>query len=181
MPLTLCHPQAHNVVVLTEPMTQSTPCRPWARNTIVLHELVPFPSLQCYIVYFSMSFWAYKYWIWYATLPHCFDMLHCFCFVALLWYATHCYNCFDMLHIVILLLFYYILIFMNAYYIAQWWKWAKWDECGSIDQHYCTIKISVLNNTSHIGHSIKLNSESIERKFSSSCLPLFFMQGLFWW
>jgi hypothetical protein len=30
-----------------------------------------------------------------------------------------------------------------------------------MDQHYCTIKISALNNMKQIGHSIKLKSESI--------------------
>jgi hypothetical protein len=76
---------------------------------------------------------------------HCFDILHCFCFVALLWYAT-LQHCFDMLHIAILLLFCYIMIYMNAYYIAPWRKWTKWDECGNMDQHYYTIKISASNN-----------------------------------
>jgi hypothetical protein len=46
-----------------------------------------------------------------------------------------------------------------------------------MDQHY-TIKISALNNIKHIGHSIKLKSESIQMKFSSS-LPLFSERGLF--
>jgi hypothetical protein len=69
-------------------------------------------ALICYIVYFSLSFWAYKSWFWYATLPHCFDMLHCFCSAtlshffdmlhcfcsaALLWCATLSHY-FDMLH-----------------------------------------------------------------------------------
>jgi hypothetical protein len=129
------------------------------------------PSPQGYnIVYFSLSFWAYKSWFWYATLPHCFGMLHCFCSAALLWCATLsqllwydtlsltcliallCYvatllwyatllficcialisyiafvllHCIDMLHCHIaliwytLLLFCYILIYINACYIAQ--------------------------------------------------------------
>jgi hypothetical protein len=38
------------------------------------------------------------------VLLHCFDMLP---------------HCFDMLHIATLLLFCYILIYLNAYYIAQ--------------------------------------------------------------
>jgi hypothetical protein len=55
---------------------------------------------------------------------------------TLLWYATYCYN----------LLFCYILIYMNAYYIVQSQKWAKWDEYGNMDQHYYTTKISASNN-----------------------------------
>jgi hypothetical protein len=51
--------------------------------------------------------------LWYATLPHCFDMLHWFWYAALLRYAT-LPHCFDMLHIATLLLFCYILIYMNA-------------------------------------------------------------------
>jgi hypothetical protein len=43
-----------------------------------------------------------------------------------------------------------------------------------MDQHYCTIKIFALNNMKQIGHSIKLKSESIFIKFSSS-LPSFCM------
>jgi hypothetical protein len=64
-----------------------------------------------------------------------------------------------MLHIATFLLFCYILIYMNAYYIAQWRKWAKWDECGNMDQHYCTTKILALNNMKQIVHSIKIKSE----------------------
>jgi hypothetical protein len=30
---------------------------------------------------------------------------------------------------------------------------------------YCTIKISALNSMKHIGHSIKIKSESIQMKF----------------
>jgi hypothetical protein len=152
--------------------------------------------------YFDMlhCFW-YAALLWYATLPHCFHMLQCFCSATLFWYATlphyfhmlHCFcsatllwyatlpHYFDILHITILLLFCYILVYMNAYYIAQWWKWTKWDECGNIDQHYCTINILALNNMKQIGHSIKLKSESIYMKFSSSSLPSFCMRGLFWW
>jgi hypothetical protein len=135
---------------------------------IVLHCHI---SLICYI-FFNMS--------------HCFDMLHC----HIAWYAALillccisfiCYIAFDMLHYfemlhchialicyiatllwyATLLLFCYILIYINAYYNAQWWKWDQWDECGNIDQHYCTIKISASNNMKQIGYSIKLKSESI--------------------
>jgi hypothetical protein len=132
-------PWARNAIFLPEPGTPSTPWRPRARDVV---DPIPSPSTQHYIVYFSMSFWTYISWIWYATLSHCFDMLPCFnmlhitilllfCHIALI-----CYT---------LLLFCYILIYMNAYYIAQWRKWAKWDECGNMDQHYCTIKISASN------------------------------------
>jgi hypothetical protein len=124
----LHYPQAHNAVVLPEPVTWSSPRCPRAHDAPELATPSSSLSLQCYIVYFSSSFWAYKSWFWYATLSHCFDMQHCF----------------DILHfhIATLLLFCYILINMNVYYIAHWRKWAKWDECGNMDQHYYTIKIS---------------------------------------
>jgi hypothetical protein len=181
------------------------------------------PSPQGYIVYFSLSSWAYKSWFWYAalflfccialmcyistllwytTMPltcrialicyvdfdmlHCFDMLHyhiaLICYiVTLLWYVTLllfccialmcyivtllryatlpltcrialiCYIAFDMLH-------YFDMLHCH---IAQWWKWAKWDECGNMDQHYCTIKISASNNIQQIGYLIKLKYESM--------------------
>jgi hypothetical protein len=41
-----------------------------------------------------------------------------------------------------------------------------------MDQHYCTIKISSSNNMQQIGHSIKLKSESIYMKFSSTSRTL---------
>jgi hypothetical protein len=75
---------SHNTIILPEPVTSR------ARNTIEpvsslsqqCHHAPPSP--QGYIVYFSLSFWANKSWFWYATLPHCFDMLYCFCSAALL-------------------------------------------------------------------------------------------------
>jgi hypothetical protein len=77
-------------------------------------------SLICYIAF---------------VLLHCFDMLHChialICYIA--FNMSHCFDilrCFDMLH----------------FHIAQCQKWAKLDECGNMDQHYCTIKILALNN-----------------------------------
>jgi hypothetical protein len=94
------------------------------------------------------------------VLLHCFAVLHYH--IALICYVAFVLlHCFDMLHIATLLLFCYILIYLNAYYIAQWWKWTKWDECGNMDQHYCAIKISASNNMKQIGHLIKLKSESI--------------------
>jgi hypothetical protein len=85
-----------------------------------------FDMLHCHISF--MCFITF-------VLLHCFGMVHChitlICNIAtLLWYATLPY-CFDMLHIATLLLFCYILIYMNAYYIAQWWKWAKWDSVAT--------------------------------------------------
>jgi hypothetical protein len=114
-------------------------------------------ALICYIA-FNMSqcfnmphcfdmihcFW-YAALHWYATLPRCFDMLHYFCYDALLWYAI-LPHCFDMLHIATLLLLSCLLIYMNAYYITRWSKWAKWDDYGNMDRHYCIIKISASNN-----------------------------------
>jgi hypothetical protein len=99
-------------------------------------------------------------------LSHCFDMLHCFCSAALLWYATLLLFCYIALicYIVTLLLFHYILIYMNTYYIAQWQKWAKWDECGNMDKHYCTIKISSSNNMYQIG--IRLSSGFSQSRWS---------------
>jgi hypothetical protein len=129
-------------------------------------------ALICYIAFnmlrcFDMlhCFW-YAAFLWYATLPHYFDMLHCFCSAALLWCATFP-HCFDMVHCLshVALLRYASLILMCCialiYYIAQWWKRAKWDECGNMGQHYCTIKISASNNMLQMGHSIKLKSKSI--------------------
>jgi hypothetical protein len=123
-----CHrpPWARDVVVHVT--SQSKRCRrprTFLRPVTLLSSLspqrcqpraVPEPAMpssslspQRCIVYFSLSFWGYKSWIWYVTLPHCFDMLYCFYFVALLWYATlihyfdmlHCFDmphCFDMLY-----------------------------------------------------------------------------------
>jgi hypothetical protein len=51
--------------------------------------------------------------------------------------------------------------------------------CGNMDQHYCTMKVLALNNMKQIGHLIKLKSESIQMKFSSSSLPSFCVRGLF--
>jgi hypothetical protein len=74
-----------------ELMMPSNPRYPWAQNAVVL----PKPTrLHCI---FSLSFWAYKSWFWYATLSHLFDMLHWFCSAALLWCAILS-HCFDMLH-----------------------------------------------------------------------------------
>jgi hypothetical protein len=129
----------------------SLPFRPTNPDFDMLHCHI---TLICYITFNMSHCFDMLHCFWYATLPHCFDMLHCFCSIALLWYATLS-QCFDMLHIATLLLFCYILIYMNAYYIAQSWKWAKWDECGNMDQHYCTINISASNNMKQIGHSIK--------------------------
>jgi hypothetical protein len=140
-------------------------------------------ALICYIAFVLLHFY---------DMLHCFDILHIatsllFCYnVTFLWYVT-LPHCFDMLHchitlicyIATLLLFCYILIYMNTYYIARWQKLAKWDECGNMDQHYCTTKISASNNMKHIGHSIKLKSESIQMKFSSSSLSSFCVRGLF--
>jgi hypothetical protein len=117
---------------------------------------------------------------------HCFDMLHChialICYIAtLLWYATLS-HCFDILHwniALTLLLFFYIVIYMNAYYIAQWWKWSKWDEFGNVNQHYCTIKISASNNMKQIGYSIKLKSESIQMKFFFFFFAIILCEGPF--
>jgi hypothetical protein len=92
------HPQAwaHNVYSLQhrrshaipEPATPSS--SPWPQGCIV---------------YFYLSFWAYKSWFWYATLPHCFDMLHCH--IALICYiAFLLLHCFDMLHCHIALICY---------------------------------------------------------------------------
>jgi hypothetical protein len=109
-------------------------------------------ALICYIA----TSLRYAALLWYATLPHCFDMLCCHWYVAFLWCAT-LPHCFDMLHIATLLLFCFILIYLNAYYIAQWWKSARWDECANMDQHHCTIKISASNNMKQIGYPIKLS------------------------
>jgi hypothetical protein len=185
-----CH-CPHDVLEVTTP---SNPCRPWARNAVVLPKPArqhcnffchfgptnpDFDMLHChialiwYIVFVLLHYFdvihCHIALICYITfnMSHCFDMLHChialiccitfdmlhchidlmlhcFCSTALFLYAT-LPHCFDMLHIAILLLFYYILIYMNAYYIAQWWRWAKRDECGNMDQHLCTIKISSSN------------------------------------
>jgi hypothetical protein len=59
-------------------------------------------ALICYI--FNMLHWF--------DMLHFFDMLHCFCFATLP-------HCFDMLHIATLLLFCYILMYINTNYIAQ--------------------------------------------------------------
>jgi hypothetical protein len=136
-----------------------------------------FDVLHCHIALIcSISF----------NILHWFDMLHCFWYVVLLWDATlpprfdmlHCHialiccivfvllHCFDVLHCHIALICYIAFGMLHYFdmlhcHIAQWWKWAKWDECGNMDQHYCTIKILALNNKKQIGHSIKLKYESI--------------------
>jgi hypothetical protein len=151
----LCCPRAYNTVVLPEPVmlqssrrrrTRAVPgpitqcCRPpQARKAAILYIFLChfghcFDMLHC--------FW-FAALLWYATLPHCVDMLHCFSSTSLLWYAAT------------------LLWYATHCYIAHWRKWAKWDECGNMGQHYCAIKISALNNMKRIGHSIKLKSESI--------------------
>jgi hypothetical protein len=171
-----CHPARACDVV--EPLTPSNPQCPQAHNAVIL----PKPArlqycifffvilglqiliLICYIA-FNMShcfdmlhcFW-YAALLSYATLPHCFDMLHCFCSTAfllyvatLLWYATHCYIAFVLLHSDL----------YECILHCSMRNWAKWDECGNMGQHYCAIKISASNNMKQIGHSIKLKSNSI--------------------
>jgi hypothetical protein len=108
--------------------------------------------------------------LWYATLLlFCCIALMCY-ITTLLWYATLpltcrialiCYIAFNMSHCFDMLQCFLICCIALICYIAQWRNWAKWDECGNMDQHYCTIKISASNNMLQIGHSIKFISESI--------------------
>jgi hypothetical protein len=124
----------------------------WCGALLLFHHI----ALICYIVTF----------LWYATLfLFCCIALMCY-IITLLWYATLpltcrialiCYIAFDMLHCFGML---YCFDMLHCH-IAQRRKLAKWDECGNMDQHYCTIKISALNNIKEIGHSIKLKIESI--------------------
>jgi hypothetical protein len=131
-------------------------------TTLLWYTTLPLTCRIALICYIATLLWyatlphcfdmLYCFWyaalLWYATLPHCFDMLYCFCSTAFLWYATLS-HCFDMLHIATLLLFFYILIYMNAYYITQWWKWAKWDECGNMDQLEMCLPLSFFDMMEH--------------------------------
>jgi hypothetical protein len=87
-------PRAHDVVI---PMTSQSPRCRWTHAAPKPTTPSSSPSPQGYIVYFSLLFSAYKSWFWYATLSHCFDMLHCFCSGALFWCDTLA-HCFDILH-----------------------------------------------------------------------------------
>jgi hypothetical protein len=125
MPSTLHRPWAHNTIILPEPTTPLTSCHPRAHNNVVLPQPMSSPSPHCYIVYFSMSFWAYKSGIWYATLlwyvtlPHCYDMLHT---STLLWYST-LPDCFDMLRCHIALICYIVTLlhfFYSATFLSIW-------------------------------------------------------------
>jgi hypothetical protein len=98
-------------------------------------------ALICYIITI----------LWYATLLLFCCIALMWYIVTLLWYATLpltcridliCYIAFDMLDCFDML---YCFDMIHCH-IAQWWKWAKWDECGNMDQYYCTIKISASNN-----------------------------------
>jgi hypothetical protein len=140
-----------------EPVTPSNLRHPWARNTVVL----PKPTrLHCIFFFVILGLQILILICYIATLLlFCCIALMCYittlisyttlpltCHITLICYiAFDTLHCFDMLHC----------------HIAQWWNWAKWDECDNMEQHYCTIKISASNNMQQIGHSIKLKFESI--------------------
>jgi hypothetical protein len=94
-PSVIPEPATTLTLAILEPAAPSSSLSPWCPRSRDAVEPAPSlslamppasPSPQGYnIVYFSLSFWAYKSWFWYATLPHCFDMLH---IATLLWYAT---------------------------------------------------------------------------------------------
>jgi hypothetical protein len=165
---------------IPKPAMLSNAYHPWPRNIVILpepgtlHCIFLFVTLLWYATFLSFCCIALICYIAFVLL-HCFDILHyhialIWYIAILLWYTTHCYIAFVLLPS----------DYMNAYYIVQWWKSAKWDECGNMDQYYCTIKISASNNMKQIGHSMKHKSESIYMKFSSS-LPSFCVWGFFRW
>jgi hypothetical protein len=82
-----------------EPVTPSTSRHPWAHNVIILPwacAVTEPTTLHCIFFYVILGQKI-------LNLLHCFDMLHCnitfICYIAtLLWYATHCYIAFVLLH-----------------------------------------------------------------------------------
>jgi hypothetical protein len=135
-------PRVRSTVILPEPATPQSPRHRWTHTVPEPATPSSSPNLQGYnIVYFSLSFWAYKSWFWYATLSHCFDMyiafilLHCFgvmhCHIALICYiafnmshyfdmlhchiALICYNTFDMLHCHIALICYIDFVLLHCF------------------------------------------------------------------
>jgi hypothetical protein len=121
------------------------PQSPWHRRPCAVPEpatSLSSPSSQLYIVYFSLSFWAYKSSIWYATLL-LFSFIALTCYIAtLLWYATLllfscialiCYIvtlfwyatlplCFDMLHCHIALTSYIETLLWHCFCSSTLWS-----------------------------------------------------------
>jgi hypothetical protein len=78
-----CAPDA-----IPEPVASSPRCPSVCDNIKPTLSLTPQrrcpPQARKATLYIFLSFWAYKSWFGYATLPHYFDMLYCFCSTALL-------------------------------------------------------------------------------------------------
>jgi hypothetical protein len=79
-PMPSSGPQHHRPPRARDTVVPATSLSPRCRQTCAIPKPTTpssSPSPAMLHVYFSLSFYAYKSWFWYATLPHCFDMLHC--------------------------------------------------------------------------------------------------------
>jgi hypothetical protein len=105
-----------------EPTTPSNLCHPWVHNVVVLmkptrlHCIFFFAILGLQILILICYIATL---LWYATLSHFFDMIHCFCSAALLWCATLS-HCFDMLHCHISLTCYIAFVLLHCFDVLHY-------------------------------------------------------------
>jgi hypothetical protein len=136
------HPQAHNTVVLHEPQH----CRPRVvpefasmhhfllEHTSSLISMLMYASLQCWcgnvlalVLLGAMANLLLGYCVFFYVILG-IQILNLICYIiTLLWYATHCYiafvllHCFDILHCHIALICYILLhLFYSATFLSIW-------------------------------------------------------------